>query len=66
MSLKSIEELLPTDIFVRVHRSYIVNIKEVTMIERNNIVFENKIYIPVSEQYKESFQKRIDRTSDKD
>ena len=66
MSLKSIEELLPTDSFIRVHRSYIVNIKEVTLIERNNIVFENKIYIPVSEQYKESFQKRIDNHSDKD
>ena len=61
MSLKSIEELLPNNQFVRVHRSYIVNINGVTVIERNRIVFEKKIYIPISEQYKEIFQKRIDR-----
>ncbi|MEI6753401.1 MAG: LytTR family DNA-binding domain-containing protein [Paludibacter sp.] len=60
MSLKSIEELLPSSQFVKVHRSYIVNINEVTIIERNRIVFEKKIYIPISEQYKADFQKRID------
>lgn len=62
MSLKSIEVLLPSNQFVKVHRSFIVNLKEVSIIDRNRIVFENKIYIPISEQYKESFQKRIDRT----
>jgi two-component system LytT family response regulator len=61
MSLKSIEELLPANKFVKVHRSFIVNLKEVSVIERNRIVFEKKIYIPISEQYKESLQKRIDR-----
>lgn len=61
MSLKSIEELLPTNQFLRVHRSYIVNLNEVSVIDRNRIVFENKIYIPVSEQYKGIFQQRIDK-----
>lgn len=61
MSLKSIEELLPANKFVKVHRSFIVNISEVSVIERNRIVFENKIYIPISEQYKDGFEKRIDR-----
>jgi len=61
MSLKSIEELLPSAQFMKVHRSYIININEVSIIERNNIVFENKIYIPISDQYKESFQKIIDK-----
>jgi len=59
MSLKSIEELLPANKFVKVHRSFIVNFKEVSVIERNRIVFENKVYIPISEQYKDSFQKSI-------
>ncbi|MEI8271125.1 MAG: LytTR family DNA-binding domain-containing protein, partial [Paludibacter sp.] len=61
MSLKSIEELLPDNQFVRVHRSFIVNINEVSVIERNKIVFDEKIYIPISEQYKERFEQRIDR-----
>ena len=60
MSLKSIEELLPIDWFIRVHRSFIVNLKEVSVIERNKIVFENMIFIPISQQYKEDFQKRND------
>ena len=60
MSLKSIEEQLPPDRFMRVHRSYVVNLAKITVIERNRIVFDGNIYIPVSEQYKEKFQEYID------
>jgi two-component system LytT family response regulator len=60
LSLKSMEEQLPSDRFMRIHRSYIVNLARVSMIERNRIVFDGKIYIPVSEQYKEKFQEYID------
>ncbi len=58
LSMKSIDQRLP-DSFMRVHKSYIVNLKKITTIERSRIVFD-KIYIPVSEQYKEAFQKYID------
>jgi two-component system LytT family response regulator len=61
LSLKSIEEQLPPDRFMRVHRSYIVNLAKITVIERNRIVFDGKVYIPVSEQYKEKFQEYIDK-----
>jgi len=61
LSLKSIEEQLPSNQFMRVHRSFIVNLSKVTVIERNRIVFDGKVYIPVSEQYKETFQEYIDR-----
>ena len=60
LSMKSIEEQLPSDRFMRVHRSYIVNLSKIQVIERNRIVFDGKVYIPVSEQYKEIFQKYID------
>lgn len=58
-SMKSLEEELSDKNFMRVHRSYMVNLKKITTIERNRIVFGNK-YIPVSEKYKESFQGFID------
>jgi two-component system LytT family response regulator len=61
LSLKSIEEQLPPGRFMRVHRSYIVNLAKISVIERNRIVFDGKIYIPVSDQYKEKFQEYIDR-----
>ncbi len=54
-SMKSIEEKLPSDKFMRVHRSYIVNLQRIDTVERSRIVF-GKTYIPVSDQYKEDFQ----------
>lgn len=60
-SLKSIEDQLPSDKFMRVHRSFIVNLKRVKVIERNRIVFDNNVYIPVSDQYKDKFQEFIDK-----
>jgi DNA-binding LytR/AlgR family response regulator len=60
LSLKAIEEQLPSGSFMRVHRSYIVNLAKVSVIERNRIVFDGKVFIPVSDQYKEKFQEYID------
>ena len=58
LSMKAVEQQLPSANFMRVHRSYIVNLKMITTIERNRIVFD-KVYIPVSEQHKEAFQQFI-------
>lgn len=54
MSLQSLEEKLPTKQFMRVHRSFIVNLDKVKTIERNCIVF-GKEYVPISESYKNKF-----------
>ena len=54
MSLKSLEQRLPADRFVRVHRSFIVQPALIRTIERNRIVF-GKEYIPVSENYRQAF-----------
>jgi two-component system LytT family response regulator len=62
MRMKNIEQMLPATHFMRIHRSFIVNLNHVKVIERNRIVFDEKIYIPVGEQYKENFQKFLDRT----
>lgn len=61
LSMKSLEEKLPTDKFMRVHRSYIVNLQKVTTIERFRIVFSDKNRIPVSDNYKEKFQIFLDK-----
>ena len=58
MSMKSLEENLPDSKFMRVHRSFIVNLDKIKTIERNRIVF-GKEYIPISENYKEKFQKFV-------
>lgn len=60
MSMKKMEDYLPEASFMRVHRSYIVNLQKVGAIARNRIIFD-KVYIPVSEQYKEAFQNYLDK-----
>lgn len=55
-SMKAMELKLPEGRFMRVHRSYIVNLEHVNTIERNRIIF-GKERIPVGDQYKEKFQK---------
>lgn len=59
-SIKSIEQKLPESQFMRVHRSFIVNLERIETIERSRILF-GKIYIPVSDQYKDKFQEYLDK-----
>lgn len=61
MSIKKLEEALPDSMFMRVHRSFIVNLGKITVVERNRIVFDNKVYIPISENYGEKFQKYMEK-----
>ena len=51
MTLKSLEEQLPPDRFIRVHRSYIVQPSRMTCLERGRMVFGNA-RIPVSDTYR--------------
>jgi two-component system, LytTR family, response regulator LytT len=59
-TLKLIESKLPVDKFMRVHRSFIVNLARIDTIERSRIVF-GRTYIPISDQYKGKFQEFLDR-----
>lgn len=62
MSMKAIEELLPSTHFMRVHRSFIVQKDKIRVVDRGRIVFE-KTYIPVSDSYKQTFQFFLDERS---
>jgi len=55
-----LEEKLPDRKFMRVHRSFIVNLDKIKTIERNCIVF-GKVYIPVSDTYKSKFMDFLDK-----
>lgn len=61
LSMKSLEEQLPSEKFMRTHRSFIVNLSKITIIERSRIVFDGNVYIPVSEQYKDRFQNFLEK-----
>lgn len=53
--LKNMETSLPQDIFLRVHRSYIVNMKRISSYTKGRIFLDNGEYIPLGENYKERF-----------
>ncbi|MBS2099799.1 LytR/AlgR family response regulator transcription factor [Carboxylicivirga linearis] len=59
-SLKALESKLPDEKFMRVHRSFIVNLEKIETIDRSRIVF-GKEYIPVSDQYKKQFKDFLDK-----
>jgi two-component system, LytTR family, response regulator LytT len=58
-SLRTMEQKLPSSRFIRIHRSFIINLERVETIERNRIVF-GSVYIPISDQNKEKFQSFLD------
>lgn len=62
MNMKTVEDSLPHYQFMRVHRSFIVNMDKINMIDRGRIVIGD-VFIPVSESYKELVQKYVDRYS---
>jgi len=58
-TLKKTEALLPPKDFLRVHRSYIVALKHITLIERSRIIIGEHI-IPIGDSYREILYKRVD------
>ena len=57
-TLKKIEEKLPKDLFLKVHRSFIINIKKIIDIEDNSVLI-GKDVIPVSRANRPDLMKRL-------
>ncbi|GAB5475095.1 MAG: hypothetical protein Mars2KO_31940 [Maribacter sp.] len=58
MSFKDIHDKLPSNDFLRVHRSFIVNVNNIDSIQRSRIVIDD-VRIPIGESYKEDFMRRV-------
>ena len=59
LSMKKMEEKL-TENFMRIHRSYIVNLTKIQEINKNRIIMDAETFLPIGDMYKEAFQKYID------
>ncbi len=57
-TLRSIESKLPKDKFIRVHRSFIVQMENIKTVEGNTIFIEDT-YVPLGTVYKDTFLKRL-------
>ncbi len=59
-TMKDIEKKLPGDLFVRVHRSFIVALDKISAIEQPNLILENdKKVIPIGGSYRDDLTRRI-------
>lgn len=55
VTMKAMEEMLPSTRFMRVHRSYIVSLEKIRSIDRNNCIYIGKEIIHVTDAYKDAF-----------
>ena len=59
LSMKKMEERLP-DNFMRIHRSYIVNLNMIQEVNKNRVIMDADTYLPIGDMYKETFQQYLD------
>lgn len=59
LSMKKLEGRLPS-YFMRVHKSYIINLRKIREVARGRVLMEDGTLIPVGEMYKEAFQAYLD------
>ena len=60
LSMKVMEERLPAAIFMRIHRSYIVNLDMITEVNKNRVMLGADVSLPIGDSYKESFNRYVE------
>ena len=58
LSMKKMEERLPNS-FMRIHRSYIINLKKIQEVNKNRVIMDRDTWLPIGDNYKEQFQDYI-------
>jgi DNA-binding LytR/AlgR family response regulator len=57
--LRHWEDLLDTNSFVRIHKSYIVNTSKIVKVSGNRVILDNEEILPIGRAYKEDFSARF-------
>ncbi len=58
-TMKNLEEKLPKN-FMRIHRSYIVNLDKIVEVNKNRVIIDNDTNLPIGDSYKEQFNRYIE------
>ena len=58
LSMKKMEENLP-NYFMRIHRSYIINLKKIQEVNKSRVIMDENTYLPIGDLYKEAFQQYL-------
>jgi two-component system LytT family response regulator len=60
--LKNMESSLQASQFMRVHRSYIINLNYVSGYTKGRVFLSNDDYVPIGDNYKEQFMNHVNNT----
>jgi DNA-binding LytR/AlgR family response regulator len=55
LSMKKIEEHLPSSKFMRIHRSFIINLDKVSEVKKNHVLLSGDVSLPIGDNYKDAF-----------
>lgn len=59
--LKNMEATLPSEMFMRIHRSYIVNLRRIKGYAKGRVYLGDDEYLPIGENYREAFQSYVEK-----
>lgn len=60
LSMKKMEERLPENQFMRIHRGYIINLKKIQEVNKNRVIMDEETYLPLGDNYKEAFNSYLE------
>ena len=61
LSMKKIEEHLPSNKFMRIHRSFIINLDKISEVKKNHVVIEGGTSLPIGDNYKDAFMNYLNK-----
>ena len=59
MTMKAVEDALPTDAFMRINRSYVVRLDKIRTVDRNLCVYVGDEIIRVTDAYRDAFERYV-------
>lgn len=56
--LKNLLDRLPSS-FMRIHRSYIINLNAIVEVNKNRVIVEGDVFLPIGDSYRDAFNEYI-------
>jgi DNA-binding LytR/AlgR family response regulator len=60
LSFKKMEDRLPSGKFMRIHKSYLINLDQIKEVTKGHVLIANDVSLPIGDSYKEAFNKWLD------
>jgi DNA-binding LytR/AlgR family response regulator len=58
LTFRSLEEILPSELFVRIHKSFIISIEKIKSFRRGKVLVQDK-HIPIGASYHDMFNLKV-------